>query len=149
MCVCLCLALISIIWSRQLLLSHCFRSNKLPSQIVDSATSVSSGSCTHGMGGDSSRQLLLDGGGGPSADELLRLLDQCDLSNSLCSTPCQSPFIGDGLSAPPPPPPRIKTQNVAFLNQMRDRLMLGQQLGGQPTASGSCSAGSSASAAND
>lgn len=26
--------------------------------------------------------------GGPNPEELLRLLDQCDLSNSYCSTPC-------------------------------------------------------------
>lgn len=30
-------------------------------------------------------------GGGPSHDELLRLLEQCDLTNSRCSTPCISP----------------------------------------------------------
>lgn len=104
---------------------------------------MSGGGCSHGLGVDG-RQLL-DGGGGPSADELLRLLDQCDLSNSLCSTPCQSPFVvaaGDGL---PAPPPRIKNQNVAFLNQMRDRLMSGQ-LGGSQSAGAS---GGPSSATND
>ena len=39
--------------------------------------------------------------GGPSGLELLRLLDQCDLSASRCSTPCISPspslLIGPGL----------------------------------------------------
>ncbi|XP_014247230.1 BTB/POZ domain-containing protein KCTD3 isoform X2 [Cimex lectularius] len=51
--------------------------------------------------------------GGPTAKELLRILDQCDLSNSHCSTPCISPspsLIGG--------PSRIKASNVAFLNQM-------------------------------
>ncbi|XP_076441974.1 BTB/POZ domain-containing protein KCTD3-like [Babylonia areolata] len=39
--------------------------------------------------------------GGPSGLELLRLLDQCDLSSSRCSTPCISPspslMVGPGL----------------------------------------------------
>ena len=39
--------------------------------------------------------------GGPSGLELLRLLDQCDLSASRCSTPCISPspslLIGPGV----------------------------------------------------
>lgn len=39
--------------------------------------------------------------GGPTATELMRLLDQCDLSSSRCSTPCISPspslLIGPGL----------------------------------------------------
>lgn len=50
--------------------------------------------------------------GGPSAEELIRLLDQCDLSNSHCSTPCISPcpsLLG--------PAARIKASNMAFLNQ--------------------------------
>ncbi|XP_058813594.1 BTB/POZ domain-containing protein KCTD3 isoform X2 [Topomyia yanbarensis] len=54
--------------------------------------------------------------GGPTADELIRLLDQCDLSNSHCSTPCMSPCpsavsIGAATVA------RLKPFNVAFLNQ--------------------------------
>lgn len=50
--------------------------------------------------------------GGPSAEELLKLLDQCDLSNSYCSTPCISPcpsLVGSGA--------RLKAANVVFLNQ--------------------------------
>lgn len=53
--------------------------------------------------------------GGPTADELIRLLDQCDLSNSHCSTPCMSPCpsaISVGGTAA-----RLKPFNVAFLNQ--------------------------------
>jgi len=53
--------------------------------------------------------------GGPTAEELLRLLDQCDLSNSHCSTPSLSPYpgmlISKGNTA------RLKASNVAFLNQ--------------------------------
>ncbi|XP_026810797.1 BTB/POZ domain-containing protein KCTD3 [Rhopalosiphum maidis] len=53
--------------------------------------------------------------GGPTAEELLRLLDQCDLSNSHCSTPSISPYpgmlISKGNTA------RLKASNVAFLNQ--------------------------------
>ncbi|XP_058467436.1 BTB/POZ domain-containing protein KCTD3 [Malaya genurostris] len=54
--------------------------------------------------------------GGPTADELIRLLDQCDLSNSHCSTPCMSPCpsaasVGVATVA------RLKPFNVAFLNQ--------------------------------
>lgn len=54
--------------------------------------------------------------GGPTADELIRLLDQCDLSNSHCSTPCMSPCpsaISTGVATVP----RLKPFNVAFLNQ--------------------------------
>lgn len=52
--------------------------------------------------------------GGPSPDELLRLLDQCDLSNSLCSTPCMSPSPSLVAAA------RLKSSNIAFLNQSQD-----------------------------
>ncbi|XP_055617837.1 BTB/POZ domain-containing protein KCTD3 isoform X2 [Toxorhynchites rutilus septentrionalis] len=54
--------------------------------------------------------------GGPTADELIRLLDQCDLSNSHCSTPCMSPCpttIPSSAAAAA----RLKPFNVAFLNQ--------------------------------
>ncbi|KAG8192757.1 hypothetical protein JTE90_009777 [Oedothorax gibbosus] len=48
--------------------------------------------------------------GGPSPHELIRLLDQCDLTNSHNSTPCISPSIGNlGTSA------RLKASNLAFL----------------------------------
>ncbi|KAJ8963275.1 hypothetical protein NQ318_018742 [Aromia moschata] len=51
--------------------------------------------------------------GGPSPEELLRMLDQCDISNSLCSTPCMSPSPSLAAAA------RLKSSNVAFLNQLR------------------------------
>ncbi|XP_020706561.2 BTB/POZ domain-containing protein KCTD3 isoform X2 [Athalia rosae] len=50
--------------------------------------------------------------GGPTPEELWKLLDQCDLSNSHSSTPCLSPcpsLISAGT--------RIKASNVLFLNQ--------------------------------
>lgn len=52
--------------------------------------------------------------GGPTPHELLRLLDQCDLSNSHCSTPCISPCPANlsGAAAA-----RIKAANMDFLNQ--------------------------------
>ncbi|XP_022921061.1 BTB/POZ domain-containing protein KCTD3 [Onthophagus taurus] len=52
--------------------------------------------------------------GGPTPEELLQLLDQCDLSNSLCSTPCMSPSPSLVAAA------RLKSTNVAFLNQLQD-----------------------------
>ncbi|KAL3287370.1 hypothetical protein HHI36_001844 [Cryptolaemus montrouzieri] len=52
--------------------------------------------------------------GGPSSEELLYMLEQCDLSNSLCSTPCMSP--SPSLVATT----RLKASNVAFLNQIHD-----------------------------
>ncbi|XP_043501074.1 BTB/POZ domain-containing protein KCTD3 isoform X1 [Polistes fuscatus] len=53
-----------------------------------------------------------DVSGGPTPEELWKLLDQCDLSNSHCSTPCISPCPSlAGVGA------RIKTSNVLFLNQ--------------------------------
>lgn len=53
-----------------------------------------------------------DYSGGPTPEELWKLLDQCDLSNSYCSTPCISPcpsVIEAGT--------KIKASNVLFLNQ--------------------------------
>uniref|UniRef100_A0A2L2YBL9 BTB/POZ domain-containing protein KCTD3 n=1 Tax=Parasteatoda tepidariorum TaxID=114398 RepID=A0A2L2YBL9_PARTP len=49
--------------------------------------------------------------GGPSSHEMIRLLDQCDLTNSHCSTPCVSPSIAT-LEANS----KLKASNVAFLN---------------------------------
>lgn len=61
-------------------------------------------------------EFLCPSEGGPSADELLHLLDQCDLSNSHCSTPCMSPcpstFSGTTTTYA-----RLKASNVALLNQ--------------------------------
>ncbi|XP_044599030.1 BTB/POZ domain-containing protein KCTD3 isoform X1 [Cotesia glomerata] len=53
--------------------------------------------------------------GGPSPEELWKLLDQCDLSNSHCSTPCLSPCPAIVSSGP-----RIKASNVQFLNQLQN-----------------------------
>ncbi|XP_043271801.1 BTB/POZ domain-containing protein KCTD3 isoform X2 [Venturia canescens] len=53
--------------------------------------------------------------GGPTPEELWKLLDQCDLSNSHCSTPCLSPcpsLVATG--------PRLKASNVLFLNQSQN-----------------------------
>lgn len=59
--------------------------------------------------------LIIDVSGGPTPEELWKLLDQCDLSNSHSSTPCISPcpsLISTG--------PSIKTSNVLFLNQSQN-----------------------------
>lgn len=59
--------------------------------------------------------LATDTSGGPTPEELWKLLDQCDLSNSHCSTPCISPspsLLAAG--------PRIKSSNVLFLNQSQN-----------------------------
>lgn len=50
--------------------------------------------------------------GGPTCEELLHMLEQCDLSSSLCSTPCMSPSPSLTSTAA-----RIKANNIAFLNQ--------------------------------
>ncbi|XP_058175449.1 SH3KBP1-binding protein 1 [Anopheles ziemanni] len=55
--------------------------------------------------------------GGPTADELIRELDQCDLSNSHCSTPCMSPCPSALSSMDATAVGRLKPFNVAFLNQ--------------------------------
>lgn len=54
--------------------------------------------------------------GGPTPAELIRVLEQCELSNSLGSTPCMSPCPW----VPGAPSARIKACNVAFLNQNQD-----------------------------
>lgn len=62
-----------------------------------------------------SNVLIIDVSGGPTPEELWKLLDQCDLSNSHSSTPCISPcpsLISTG--------PSIKTSNVLFLNQSQN-----------------------------
>lgn len=53
-------------------------------------------------------------GGGPTPEELIQLLDQCDISNSLCSTPCMSPCLSSTTIS------RLKASNVAFLNQVHN-----------------------------
>ncbi|EEC00814.1 conserved hypothetical protein, partial [Ixodes scapularis] len=54
-------------------------------------------------------------GGGPSPGELLRLLEQCDLSNSRCSTPCMSPapsLLGGAATLA-----RLRAANLLLLGQ--------------------------------
>jgi hypothetical protein len=54
------------------------------------------------------------GAGGPSPQELVRQLDQCELTQgSRCSTPCLSP----SPSLPPASLLRLKERNIAFINQ--------------------------------
>ena len=52
--------------------------------------------------------------GGPTPDELLHELDQCDLSNSHTNTPSMSPCINSSLITHPT---RLKSSNIHFLNQ--------------------------------
>nr|XP_031848739.1 SH3KBP1-binding protein 1 isoform X1 [Nomia melanderi] len=54
--------------------------------------------------------------GGPTPEELWKLLDQCDLSNSYSSTPCISPCP----SVISQSGPSLKTSNVLFLNQSQN-----------------------------
>lgn len=55
--------------------------------------------------------------GGPDTNELLRLLDQCEISNSLCSTPCISPCPSIvGVMASSSNVARMKASNLALLN---------------------------------
>ncbi|XP_075150760.1 SH3KBP1-binding protein 1 [Haematobia irritans] len=58
--------------------------------------------------------------GGPDTNELLRLLDQCEISNSLCSTPCMSPCFSAlaGMANSSNNIARIKSSNMALINQM-------------------------------
>ncbi|XP_077520750.1 BTB/POZ domain-containing protein KCTD3 isoform X2 [Amblyomma americanum] len=54
-------------------------------------------------------------GGGPSHAELLRLLEQCDLTNSRCSTPCISPspsLLGGAATLA-----RLRAANLVLLGQ--------------------------------
>ncbi|XP_030370881.1 SH3KBP1-binding protein 1 [Scaptodrosophila lebanonensis] len=61
--------------------------------------------------------------GGPDTNELLRLLDQCEISHSSCSTPCMSPClsaVGSGLAASSTASgsiARMKASNIALLNR--------------------------------
>lgn len=70
------------------------------------------------------------GKGGPTPEELIRLLDQCDLSTSHASTPCPSPCLGGGGVAGGNGVNRLKASNVAFLKEQ-------QQQGATPVVQGS------------
>lgn len=56
-------------------------------------------------------ELVQKSNGGPSADELLQELDQCDLSSSHTNTPSMSPSSLTSTHA------RLKSSNVNFLTQ--------------------------------
>ena len=47
--------------------------------------------------------------------ELIRQLDQCELTSSRCSTPCLSPSPSLTVSQM-----RLKERNLAFINQSSD-----------------------------
>nr|CAI5829354.1 unnamed protein product [Callosobruchus analis] len=57
--------------------------------------------------------------GGPTSEELLRMLDQVEISSSLSSTPCMSP--SPLLAAAQASAARLKSSNVAFLNQLHQQ----------------------------
>ncbi|XP_034112943.1 BTB/POZ domain-containing protein KCTD3 [Drosophila albomicans] len=79
--------------------------------------------------------------GGPDTNELLRLLDQCEISNSSCSTPCMSPclssLMGGGANgggmAIHNPIARMKASNIALLNRESQQQQQ-QPLQAQPPA---------------
>ena len=52
------------------------------------------------------------GEGGPSPQELVRQLDQCELTSSRCSIPCLSPSLTVGGQQA-----RLRERNIAFINQ--------------------------------
>ncbi|KAM8706258.1 hypothetical protein ACLKA7_010520 [Drosophila subpalustris] len=65
--------------------------------------------------------------GGPDTNELLRLLDQCEISNSSCSTPCMSPClsaVGGGMATTSIA--RMKASNIALLNREPSQQPLAQ-----------------------
>lgn len=63
-------------------------------------------------------ELVQQNTGGPTKHELIRLLDQCDLSNSHSSTPCSTPCYTNITSATGNSSLRtkLKTANLVFLN---------------------------------
>ncbi|XP_065372191.1 BTB/POZ domain-containing protein KCTD3 [Calliphora vicina] len=79
--------------------------------------------------------------GGPDTNELLRLLDQCEISNSLCSTPCMSPCLSAFGGVANTTIARMKASNLALLNQSL------QQTSSAATTSSSAPASSSSSTA--
>ncbi|XP_061402178.1 BTB/POZ domain-containing protein KCTD3 [Musca vetustissima] len=81
--------------------------------------------------------------GGPDTNELLRLLDQCEISNSLCSTPCMSPCLSAlaGM-AHNNTIARMKASNLALLNQS---LQQQQPAGSASTANAGASTSSTLS----
>lgn len=55
--------------------------------------------------------------GGPSTTELIRLLDQCDITDSHSTTPCISPCP---TNIPSSTFAKIKASNIAYLNQSQN-----------------------------
>ena len=58
------------------------------------------------------KDLSTCGEGGPTPQELIRQLEQCELTSSRCSTPCLSPSPSLTVSQI-----RLKERNIAFINQ--------------------------------
>lgn len=61
-------------------------------------------------------ELVQKNNGGPTQHELIRLLDQCDLSNSHTSTPATTPCLPNVIAANSALRTRLKTANLVFLN---------------------------------
>ncbi|XP_017849711.1 BTB/POZ domain-containing protein KCTD3 [Drosophila busckii] len=59
--------------------------------------------------------------GGPDTNELLRLLDQCEISNSSCSTPCMSPCLSAVAGGLANSVARMKACNIALLNRNNEQ----------------------------
>lgn len=72
--------------------------------------------------------------GGPDTYELLRLLDQCEISNSLSSTPCMSPCLSMVGGMANAAIARMKASNVALLNQLHNQHQQQTPLQQQPQA---------------
>jgi len=61
------------------------------------------------------KSLSTCGEGGPTPQELIRQLEQCELTSSRCSTPCLSPSPSLTVSQM-----RLKERNLAFINHNSD-----------------------------
>jgi len=61
------------------------------------------------------KNLSTCGEGGPTPQELIRQLEQCELTSSRCSTPCLSPSPSLTVSQM-----RLKERNLAFINHNSD-----------------------------
>ncbi|XP_023292729.1 BTB/POZ domain-containing protein KCTD3 [Lucilia cuprina] len=84
--------------------------------------------------------------GGPDTNELLRLLDQCEISNSLCSTPCMSPCLSAFGGMANTTIARMKASNLALLNQSLQQTSTAASTSSSAPASSSSSAAASSSA---
>ncbi|XP_037810878.1 BTB/POZ domain-containing protein KCTD3 [Lucilia sericata] len=84
--------------------------------------------------------------GGPDTNELLRLLDQCEISNSLCSTPCMSPCLSAFGGMANTTIARMKASNLALLNQSLQQTSTAATTSSSAPASSSSSTAASSSA---